>query len=124
MSQPTSTQPAPDAPASTRPALAVLTSGGDSQGMNATVRAVVRTAIARGADVYAVYEGLQGLVDGGDRIQKFQWGSVSSILHIGGTTRHVATAVNAIGYASRPTVVTDLAIVAIGILISPVRFIL
>ena len=48
-----------------RKALAVLTSGGDSQGMNATVRAVVRTAIANGADAYAVYEGLQGLVDGG-----------------------------------------------------------
>jgi 6-phosphofructokinase 1 len=68
-----------------RKALAVLTSGGDSQGMNATVRAVVRTAIARGADAYAVYEGLQGLVDGGDRIRKFGWDSVSSIMNLGGT---------------------------------------
>ena len=68
-----------------RKALAVLTSGGDSQGMNATVRAVVRTAIANGADAYAVYEGLQGLVDGGDRIQKFDWNSVGSIMHLGGT---------------------------------------
>lgn len=70
---------------STKPAVAVLTSGGDAQGMNAVVRAVVRTAIANGADVYAVYEGLQGLVDGGERIQKFSWGSVGSILHRGGT---------------------------------------
>jgi 6-phosphofructokinase 1 len=68
-----------------RPALAVLTSGGDSQGMNATVRAVVRTAIARGADAYAVYEGLQGLVDGGDRIRRFAWDDVSGIMHLGGT---------------------------------------
>jgi 6-phosphofructokinase 1 len=68
-----------------RKALAVLTSGGDSQGMNATVRAVVRTAIVRGADAYAVYEGLQGLVDGGDRIRRFDWDSVSSIMHLGGT---------------------------------------
>ena len=68
-----------------RKALAVLTSGGDSQGMNATVRAVVRTAIAQGADAYAVYEGLQGLVDGGDRIQRFTWHSVGSIMNLGGT---------------------------------------
>lgn len=68
-----------------RPAVAVLTSGGDAQGMNAVVRAVVRTAIGAGADVYAVFEGLQGLVDGGERIQRFDWGSVGSILHRGGT---------------------------------------
>lgn len=68
-----------------RKALAVLTSGGDSQGMNATVRAVVRTAIARGADAYAVFEGLQGLVDGGDRIRPFGWDDVSGIMHLGGT---------------------------------------
>ncbi len=68
-----------------RTSIAVLTSGGDAQGMNAVVRAVVRTAIGAGADVYAVYEGLQGLVDGGDRIKKFDWGSVGSILHRGGT---------------------------------------
>ena len=68
-----------------RTAIAVLTSGGDAQGMNAVVRAVVRTAIGAGADVYAVYEGLQGLIDGGERIVKFEWGSVGSILHRGGT---------------------------------------
>jgi 6-phosphofructokinase 1 len=53
--------------------------------MNAVVRAVVRTAIVAGAEVYAVQEGLQGLVDGGDRIRRFEWGSVSSIQHRGGT---------------------------------------
>lgn len=78
-------QSADTASATPRRAIAVLTSGGDAQGMNAVVRAVVRTAIWAGADVYAVYEGLQGLVDGGDRIRRFTWGSVGSILHLGGT---------------------------------------
>ncbi|MCV2394708.1 6-phosphofructokinase [Actinotalea sp. M2MS4P-6] len=67
------------------PAVAVLTSGGDAPGMNAVVRAVVRTAIGAGAAVYTVQEGLQGLVDGGDRIRRVEWGSVSSIQHRGGT---------------------------------------
>ena len=39
------------------PRVAVLTSGGDAQGMNAAVRAVVRTALNLGAEVFAVYEG-------------------------------------------------------------------
>ena len=80
-----SAAPADNGTVSPRTAIAVLTSGGDAQGMNAVVRAVVRTAIGAGADVYAVYEGLQGLVDGGDRIKKADWGSVGSILHRGGT---------------------------------------
>lgn len=66
-------------------AIAVLTSGGDAQGMNAVVRAVVRTALSQGAEAYVVYEGLQGLVDGGDRIVACDWGSVGGILHKGGT---------------------------------------
>ncbi len=66
-------------------AIAVLTSGGDAQGMNGVVRAVVRTALNAGAEVYAVYEGLQGLVDGGERIRRFDWGSVGGILEKGGT---------------------------------------
>src|SRR5512137_2931817 len=65
--------------------IAVLTSGGDAQGMNAAVRAVVRTGLARGAEVYAVYEGYQGLVDGGDYIKKMTWDSVGGILQRGGT---------------------------------------
>ena len=65
--------------------LAVLTSGGDSAGMNAAVRAVVRTGLAAGLEVFAVYEGLQGLVDGGDRIRSMSSADVSGILHVGGT---------------------------------------
>ncbi len=65
--------------------IAVLTSGGDAQGMNAAVRAVVRTALDKGAEIYAIYEGYQGLVEGGDFIQKMTWDSVGGILHRGGT---------------------------------------
>jgi 6-phosphofructokinase 1 len=65
--------------------LAVFTSGGDAPGMNAAVRAVVRTALHRGAEVYAVYEGYQGLVDGGKHIRKMTWDSVGGILHQSGT---------------------------------------
>jgi 6-phosphofructokinase 1 len=65
--------------------IAVLTSGGDAQGMNAAVRAVVRTALAKGAEVYAISEGYQGLVDGGELIRKMDWDSVGGILHRGGT---------------------------------------
>jgi 6-phosphofructokinase 1 len=65
--------------------IAVLTSGGDAQGMNAAVRAVVRTGIDQGAEVYAVSEGYQGLVDGGDFIRKMDWASVGGILQNGGT---------------------------------------
>ncbi len=65
--------------------LAVLTSGGDAQGMNPAVRAVVRTALNRGAEIFAVYEGWQGLVDGGDRIRPVTWNGVSNIMNRGGT---------------------------------------
>src|SRR5215216_4479535 len=65
--------------------IAVLTSGGDAQGMNAAVRAVVRTALDKGVEVYAIYEGYQGMVAGGARIHKMDWDSVGGILHKGGT---------------------------------------
>ena len=65
--------------------IGILTSGGDAQGMNAAVRAVVRTALDRGAEVYAVYEGYQGLVDDGEYIRRMDWDSVGGILQLGGT---------------------------------------
>lgn len=65
--------------------IAVLTSGGDAQGMNAAVRAVVRTGLDKGLEVYAIYEGYQGMLDGGDRIRKMTWESVGGIMHLGGT---------------------------------------
>nr|XP_040133175.1 ATP-dependent 6-phosphofructokinase, platelet type isoform X2 [Ictidomys tridecemlineatus] len=66
-------------------AIGVLTSGGDAQGMNAAVRAVVRMGIYVGAKVYFIYEGYQGMVDGGSNIVEAKWESVSSILQVGGT---------------------------------------
>ncbi|XP_078143667.1 ATP-dependent 6-phosphofructokinase, platelet type-like isoform X4 [Centroberyx gerrardi] len=65
--------------------IAVLTSGGDAQGMNAAVRAVVRMGIYVGAKVYFIHEGYQGMVDGGGNIKEATWESVSSMLQVGGT---------------------------------------
>ena len=66
-------------------ALGVFTSGGDAQGMNAAVRAVVRMAIFNKMKAYAIKEGYQGLVEGGENIVELQWSSVSNILQRGGT---------------------------------------
>ncbi|WP_122820768.1 6-phosphofructokinase [Varibaculum vaginae] len=65
--------------------LGVLTSGGDAQGMNAAVRAVVRTALKMGAQPYAILEGWQGAVTGGEMIKPLGWSDVSSVLNKGGT---------------------------------------
>lgn len=65
--------------------IAVMTSGGDSPGMNAAVRAVVRTGIYYGCDVYAVYEGYEGLLKGGNLLKKMQWSDVRGWLSEGGT---------------------------------------
>ncbi|XP_069969388.1 ATP-dependent 6-phosphofructokinase-like isoform X5 [Penaeus vannamei] len=65
--------------------VAVFTSGGDSQGMNAAVRAVVRMGLYVGARVFFIKEGYQGMVDGGDHIVEATWSSVSGIIHKGGT---------------------------------------
>ncbi|KAG8558621.1 hypothetical protein GDO81_017067 [Engystomops pustulosus] len=66
-------------------AIAVLTSGGDAQGMNAAVRAVTRMGIYVGAKVFHINEGYEGLVEGGDCIQQASWLSVSNIIQLGGT---------------------------------------
>ena len=66
-------------------AIGVLTSGGDAQGMNAALRAVVRTALARGVPVYAICEGYQGMVEGGAQIRPLTWDSVGGIQQRGGT---------------------------------------
>ncbi|KAE9525601.1 hypothetical protein AGLY_014128, partial [Aphis glycines] len=65
--------------------LAVLTSGGDSQGMNAAVRSVVRVSIQLGVNVYFVKEGYYGLIEGNDYIKKANWYDVSFTLNLGGT---------------------------------------
>jgi len=65
--------------------IGVLTSGGDAQGMNAAVRSVVRTGLSMGAEVFAIYEGYQGMVDGGEAIRPISWNEVGGILYQGGT---------------------------------------
>ncbi|XP_066268333.1 ATP-dependent 6-phosphofructokinase, muscle type-like isoform X6 [Branchiostoma lanceolatum] len=65
--------------------IGVFTSGGDSQGMNAAVRAVVRMGIHVGFRVYYIHEGYQGMVDGADNIKEATWTSVSGIIQQGGT---------------------------------------
>ncbi|MBK8033005.1 MAG: 6-phosphofructokinase [Chloroflexi bacterium] len=62
-----------------------MTSGGDAPGMNAAIRSIVRIALNRGVDVYAIYEGYQGLINGADFIRKLSWDAVGGILHRGGT---------------------------------------
>ncbi|MEW6906795.1 6-phosphofructokinase [Trueperella pyogenes] len=65
--------------------IGILTSGGDAQGMNATVRSVVRTALQLGAEPYAFLEGWRGPVEGGALIKKMGWSDVSSTINKGGT---------------------------------------
>ena len=63
--------------------IAVLTSGGDAPGMNAAIRAVVRTGISKGLKVYGIEDGYTGLIKG-DFVPLGRR-DVSSILHRGGT---------------------------------------
>jgi len=68
--------------------IAVMTSGGDSPGMNAAVRAVVRTASYHGLEVFAVDRGYQGLID--DCIRPMGPRDVGGIINRGGTILHSA----------------------------------
>ena len=63
--------------------IAVLTSGGDSPGMNACIRAVVRYGISQGLNVYGVKRGYAGLID--DDIELMSTRSVGNIIQFGGT---------------------------------------
>jgi len=63
--------------------IAVLTTGGDAPGMNAAIRAVVRTAVNKGIEVMGVFRGWQGLID--DDMKLFDHHSVSGIINLGGT---------------------------------------
>lgn len=68
--------------------IAVLTSGGDAPGMNAAVRAVVRTAISFGMEVYGVKRGYNGLLHG--EVERMYLRSVSNIIQHGGTSLFTA----------------------------------
>lgn len=68
--------------------IGVLTSGGDSPGMNASVRAVVRTAIYHGYKIMAIKQGYNGLING--EIEEMNLSSVADIIHRGGTILRTA----------------------------------
>jgi 6-phosphofructokinase 1 len=68
-----------------RPKVGILTSGGDAPGMNAALRAAVRTALEAGLEAIAISEGYHGLVQGGDHFQALDWDAVGGIMHKGGT---------------------------------------
>ena len=63
--------------------IGILTSGGDSPGMNAAIRAVTRSAIFAGWKVYGIYRGYEGLING--EIKEFTSESVSNVIQRGGT---------------------------------------
>ena len=68
--------------------IGVLTSGGDAPGMNAAVRAVVRTACENGIKVIGINRGYQGLIEGD--VRELNIRSVSDIIHRGGTMLYSA----------------------------------
>ncbi|MFC0187897.1 6-phosphofructokinase [Fictibacillus aquaticus] len=68
--------------------IGVLTSGGDSPGMNAAIRAVVRKGMFHNLEVYGIYNGYAGLIAG--NIKKLELGSVGDIIHRGGTMLYSA----------------------------------
>ena len=65
--------------------IGVLTSGGDSPGMNAALRAVVRSAISGGHEVLGIRRGYTGMIEGGPSMQRMGWSDVAGILQRGGT---------------------------------------
>jgi len=68
--------------------IGILTSGGDSPGMNCAIRAVVRSGLSFGLDVFGIYDGYRGLVD--DEIVQMDRKSVSDIVNRGGTILRTA----------------------------------
>ncbi len=70
--------------------IGILSSGGDAPGMNAAIRAVTRYAIKRGIEVYGIYEGYKGLIDGEGSIKKFAPQDVANIIEKGGTILYSA----------------------------------
>jgi 6-phosphofructokinase 1 len=68
--------------------IGILTSGGDSPGMNCAIRAVVRSGLSYGLEVYGIYDGYRGMVEG--NIVKMSRKSVSDIINRGGTILRTA----------------------------------
>jgi 6-phosphofructokinase 1 len=65
--------------------IGILTSGGDAPGMNPAIRAVTRCALDKGMEVIGIHEGWQGVLEGGERFEPFNWRSAGGVLQFGGT---------------------------------------
>ncbi|UCD95846.1 MAG: 6-phosphofructokinase, partial [Candidatus Bathyarchaeota archaeon] len=63
--------------------IGIVTSGGDAPGMNAAIRAIVRSASAKGMEVFGFLRGWKGLITNTNRVLTPR--SVGGILHLGGT---------------------------------------
>jgi len=79
--------------------IAVMTSGGDSPGMNAAIRATVRMGIFCGLDVFGIYRGYEGMIDG--QIEMMFSHSVSNIIQRGGTILKTARSQRFMAYEGR-----------------------
>jgi len=79
--------------------IGVLTSGGDAPGMNAAIRAVVRTGIYHGLEVYGIMRGYQGLIE--DDIFQMESRSVANIIQRGGTILKTARCMEFFDYNGR-----------------------
>lgn len=71
--------------------IGILTSGGDAPGMNAAIRAVVRAGIYKGCQMFGIYDGYQGLING--NIELLRSSDVSNIIQRGGTILKTARSV-------------------------------
>lgn len=79
--------------------IGVLTSGGDSPGMNSAIRAVVRTGIYHGLEVHGIMRGFQGLIE--DDIMRMESRSVANIIQRGGTILKTARSKEFLEYEGR-----------------------
>lgn len=79
--------------------IGVLTSGGDSPGMNAAIRAVVRTGLYHGLEVFGIMRGYQGMID--DDIYQMESKSVANIIQRGGTILKTARCKDFFEHAGR-----------------------
>ena len=68
--------------------IGVLTSGGDAPGMNAAIRAIVRSALDRGVEVVGIYDGYRGMIE--DNMKLLGSGDVTNIISRGGTVLYSA----------------------------------
>lgn len=86
--------------------IAFMTSGGDSPGMNAAIRALTRYTIHKNATPYAIFNGFKGLLE--NDMCEFKWDSVSNILYLGGTIIKSSRCPEFIEKENRPKAVFNL----------------